>query len=118
MVYAGRYYLLIFGRNKKHVVGTLVGVLVETANLTQILAHHRGHTGVENLNLPCTCLLIVLQVLQQECVDPESLDEVDSSGKTLLDRLTMPVIFPDGYEQAHLHSLETITLTITTPRLT
>ncbi|TMS06953.1 SEC14 domain and spectrin repeat-containing protein 1 [Larimichthys crocea] len=39
------------------------------------------------------------KVLQQECVDPESLDEVDSSGKTLLDRLTMPVIFPDGSEQ-------------------
>ncbi|KAM6955932.1 SEC14 domain and spectrin repeat-containing protein 1 isoform 1-T1 [Lycodopsis pacificus] len=39
------------------------------------------------------------RVLQQECVDPESLDEVDSSGKTLLDRLTLPVIFPDGTEQ-------------------
>ncbi|KAF1382825.1 hypothetical protein PFLUV_G00147810 [Perca fluviatilis] len=39
------------------------------------------------------------RVLQQECVDPESLDEVDSSGKPLLDRLTMPVIFPDGTEQ-------------------
>ncbi|XP_053184280.1 SEC14 domain and spectrin repeat-containing protein 1 [Scomber japonicus] len=39
------------------------------------------------------------KVLQQECVEPESLDEVDSSGKTLLDRLTMPVIFPDGSEQ-------------------
>lgn len=36
-------------------------------------------------------------MLQQECVDVESLDDVDSSGKTLLDRLTMPVIFPDGY---------------------
>ncbi|XP_060909116.1 SEC14 domain and spectrin repeat-containing protein 1 [Labrus mixtus] len=39
------------------------------------------------------------RVLQQECVDAESLDEVDSSGKTLLDRLTMPIIFPDGSEQ-------------------
>ncbi|KAG8000905.1 SEC14 domain and spectrin repeat-containing protein 1 [Nibea albiflora] len=39
------------------------------------------------------------KVLQQECVDAESLDEVDSLGKTLLDRLTMPVIFPDGSEQ-------------------
>ncbi|XP_067460583.1 SEC14 domain and spectrin repeat-containing protein 1 [Thunnus thynnus] len=39
------------------------------------------------------------KVLHQECVEPESLDEVDSSGKTLLDRLTMPVIFPDGSEQ-------------------
>ncbi|XP_076603065.1 SEC14 domain and spectrin repeat-containing protein 1 isoform X1 [Chaetodon auriga] len=39
------------------------------------------------------------KVLQQECVDAESLDDVDSSGKILLDRLTMPVIFPDGSEQ-------------------
>ncbi|KAI3356096.1 hypothetical protein L3Q82_017358, partial [Scortum barcoo] len=39
------------------------------------------------------------RVLQQECVDAESLDEVDTSGKTLLDRLTLPVIFPDGYEE-------------------
>lgn len=38
-----------------------------------------------------------IQVLQQECVDVESLDDVDSSGKTLLDRLTVPVVFPDGY---------------------
>uniref|UniRef100_A0A3Q3N8F3 SEC14 and spectrin domains 1 n=1 Tax=Mastacembelus armatus TaxID=205130 RepID=A0A3Q3N8F3_9TELE len=37
------------------------------------------------------------KVLQQECVEAELLDEVDSLGKTLLDRLTMPVIFPDGY---------------------
>ncbi|XP_037344476.2 SEC14 domain and spectrin repeat-containing protein 1 [Pungitius pungitius] len=39
------------------------------------------------------------RVLQQECVDPEFLDEVDSCGKTLLDRLTLPVVFPDGTEQ-------------------
>uniref|UniRef100_A0A7N6BVI0 CRAL-TRIO domain-containing protein n=1 Tax=Anabas testudineus TaxID=64144 RepID=A0A7N6BVI0_ANATE len=39
------------------------------------------------------------RVFQQECVEAESLDEVDSSGKTLLDRLTMPIIFPDGSEQ-------------------
>lgn len=39
----------------------------------------------------------MFQVLQQECVAAESLDEVDSLGKTLLDRLTTPVIFPDGY---------------------
>ncbi|XP_030284468.1 SEC14 domain and spectrin repeat-containing protein 1 [Sparus aurata] len=39
------------------------------------------------------------KVLQQECVDMESLDDVDSTGKVLLDRLTMPVIFPDGSEQ-------------------
>ncbi|XP_029967988.1 SEC14 domain and spectrin repeat-containing protein 1 [Salarias fasciatus] len=39
------------------------------------------------------------RVLQLECVEVESLDEVDSSGKTLLDRLTTPIIFPDGSEQ-------------------
>lgn len=39
------------------------------------------------------------RVLQQERVEAECLDEVDSLGKTLLDRLTMPVIFPDGSEQ-------------------
>uniref|UniRef100_A0A674MZ45 SEC14 and spectrin domains 1 n=1 Tax=Takifugu rubripes TaxID=31033 RepID=A0A674MZ45_TAKRU len=46
-----------------------------------------------------TAVLLLFQVLQQECVDMESLDDLDSSGKTLLDRLTMPVIFPDGSEQ-------------------
>lgn len=44
----------------------------------------------------------MVQVLQQERVEAESLDEVDSLGKTLLDRLTMPVIFPDGYVHIHL----------------
>ncbi|XP_014872031.1 SEC14 domain and spectrin repeat-containing protein 1 [Poecilia latipinna] len=39
------------------------------------------------------------RVLQQERVEVESLDEVDSSGRTLLDRLTLPIIFPDGSEQ-------------------
>lgn len=42
-------------------------------------------------------MVCLVQVLQQDCVEAESLDEVDSSGKTLLDRLTMPVVFPDGY---------------------
>lgn len=57
--------------------------------------------------------LPVFQVLQQERVDIECLDDVDSSGKTLLDRLTMPVIFPDGYGHRGL-SLGTLTLTVTT----
>ncbi|KAM9342005.1 SEC14 domain and spectrin repeat-containing protein 1 isoform 1-T2 [Pholidichthys leucotaenia] len=48
------------------------------------------------------------RVLQQECVEAESLDEVDSSGKTLLDRLTMPVIFPDGSEQYFGSPSETV----------
>lgn len=66
------------------------------------------HTAAENVSvLFCamnkstlfvsTAVLLLFQVLQQECVDVESLDDVDSLGKTLLDRLTMPVIFPDGY---------------------
>lgn len=38
----------------------------------------------------------MFQVLQQECVEMECLNEVDASGKTLLDRLGMAVIFPDG----------------------
>uniref|UniRef100_A0A8D3DQ70 SEC14 and spectrin domains 1 n=1 Tax=Scophthalmus maximus TaxID=52904 RepID=A0A8D3DQ70_SCOMX len=42
--------------------------------------------------------------VRQECVDAEFLDEVDSSGKTLLDRLTIPVIFPDGYVHTHAHT--------------
>lgn len=50
-----------------------------------------------SLSLSKDAVLLLFQVLQQECVDMESLDDVDSSGKTLLDRLTMPVIFPDGY---------------------
>uniref|UniRef100_A0AAQ6AD87 CRAL-TRIO domain-containing protein n=1 Tax=Amphiprion ocellaris TaxID=80972 RepID=A0AAQ6AD87_AMPOC len=41
------------------------------------------------------------RVFQQEFVEAESLDEVDSSGKTLLDRLTTPIIFPDGYKHTH-----------------
>nr|XP_057938829.1 SEC14 domain and spectrin repeat-containing protein 1 [Doryrhamphus excisus] len=39
------------------------------------------------------------RVLQEQHVEAESLDDVDTSGKTLLDRLSMPVIFPDGSEQ-------------------
>lgn len=47
-----------------------------------------------------SCISGVFQVLQQESVELDSLDEVDSSGKTLLDRLTLPVIFPDGYKHS------------------
>ncbi|XP_054644195.1 SEC14 domain and spectrin repeat-containing protein 1 [Dunckerocampus dactyliophorus] len=39
------------------------------------------------------------RVLQEQHVAVESLDDVDTSGKTLLDRLSMSVIFPDGSEQ-------------------
>ncbi|XP_061548331.1 SEC14 domain and spectrin repeat-containing protein 1 [Phycodurus eques] len=38
-------------------------------------------------------------VLQCEHVETEFLDAVDASAKALLDRLSMPVIFPDGSEQ-------------------
>uniref|UniRef100_A0A3B5AUK7 SEC14 and spectrin domain containing 1 n=1 Tax=Stegastes partitus TaxID=144197 RepID=A0A3B5AUK7_9TELE len=44
------------------------------------------------------------RVLQLECVEAESLDEVDSSGKTLLDRLTTPIIFPDGYKRTLIYA--------------
>lgn len=63
------------------------------------LVDHCTDTDAESLRLPSLHVFFftVFQVLQQECVDVESLDDVDSSGKTLLDRLTTPVIFPDGY---------------------
>ncbi|KAM9802719.1 SEC14 domain and spectrin repeat-containing protein 1 [Syngnathus typhle] len=38
-------------------------------------------------------------VLEDERAEAESLDEADASAKALLDRLGMPVIFPDGSEQ-------------------
>uniref|UniRef100_A0A3Q0SQR4 SEC14 and spectrin domains 1 n=1 Tax=Amphilophus citrinellus TaxID=61819 RepID=A0A3Q0SQR4_AMPCI len=49
------------------------------------------------------------RVLQQECVEAESLDEVDSLGKTLLDRLTLPVIFPDGYTHSFVNLFPRLT---------
>nr|XP_043875472.1 SEC14 domain and spectrin repeat-containing protein 1 [Solea senegalensis] len=49
------------------------------------------------------------KVLEQGCFEAETLDEVDSTGKTLLDRLTMPVIFPDGSEQFFGSPSETAT---------
>lgn len=48
-------------------------------------------------------LFFVLQVLQ-ECPDQpdsvndmEQFDEIEVVGKSLLDRLTVPVVYPDGY---------------------
>uniref|UniRef100_A0A8C2XJ28 SEC14 and spectrin domains 1 n=1 Tax=Cyclopterus lumpus TaxID=8103 RepID=A0A8C2XJ28_CYCLU len=58
-----------------------------------------GEERQQRLELAMNFHTAAERVLQQECVDPEALDEVDSSGKTLLDRLTLPVIFPDGTEQ-------------------
>lgn len=47
--------------------------------------------------------VILLQVLQ-ECpdesesiYDQEQFDEIEAVGKSLLDRLTVPVVYPDGY---------------------
>ncbi|RVE58342.1 hypothetical protein OJAV_G00208300 [Oryzias javanicus] len=54
---------------------------------------------LQRLELALNFHTVTERVLQQESVELDSLDEVDSSGKTLLDRLTMPVIFPDGSEQ-------------------
>ncbi|KAM6934366.1 SEC14 domain and spectrin repeat-containing protein 1 [Xenentodon cancila] len=53
----------------------------------------------QRLELALSFHVTAEKVLQQEGVETESLDDIDSSGKTLLDRLTMPVIFPDGSEQ-------------------
>uniref|UniRef100_A0AAQ5YF87 CRAL-TRIO domain-containing protein n=1 Tax=Amphiprion ocellaris TaxID=80972 RepID=A0AAQ5YF87_AMPOC len=50
------------------------------------LNFHTAAERVRSLHLTYLCKL-------------KSLDEVDSSGKTLLDRLTTPIIFPDGSEQ-------------------
>lgn len=77
---------------------------VQLALICVTLTHRCTNTDVEAL----PSLHVFLQVLQQECVDVESLDDVDSSGKTLLDRLTMPVIFPDGYTLTHFVTLGVI----------
>uniref|UniRef100_A0A3P9MCT2 SEC14 and spectrin domains 1 n=1 Tax=Oryzias latipes TaxID=8090 RepID=A0A3P9MCT2_ORYLA len=53
----------------------------------------------QRLELALNFHTVTERVLQQESVELDSLDEVDSSGKALLDRLTMPIIFPDGSEQ-------------------
>ncbi|MEQ2292207.1 S14 domain and spectrin repeat-containing protein 1, partial [Ameca splendens] len=53
----------------------------------------------QRLELALNFHTIAERVLQQERVEVESLDEVDSSGRTLLDRLALPIIFPDGSEQ-------------------
>ncbi|XP_041663396.1 SEC14 domain and spectrin repeat-containing protein 1 [Cheilinus undulatus] len=58
-----------------------------------------GEERQQRLELALSFHTAAERVLQRECVDADSLDEVDSLGKTLLDRLTMPIIFPDGSEQ-------------------
>uniref|UniRef100_A0A3Q2CTF9 SEC14 and spectrin domains 1 n=1 Tax=Cyprinodon variegatus TaxID=28743 RepID=A0A3Q2CTF9_CYPVA len=52
----------------------------------------------QRLELALNFHTIAERVLQQQHVEVESLDEVDSSGRTLLDRLALPIIFPDGYK--------------------
>ena len=37
-------------------------------------------------------------------VELEVYEEVETVGKGLLDRLTVPVIFPDGYDWTHTHA--------------
>lgn len=45
----------------------------------------------------------MLQILQDCPEEPEALndeeqfDEIEAVGKSLLDRLTVPVVYPDGY---------------------
>ncbi|XP_061580262.1 LOW QUALITY PROTEIN: SEC14 domain and spectrin repeat-containing protein 1 [Cololabis saira] len=53
----------------------------------------------QRLELALNFHLTAEKVFQQEGVEAESLDDIDSSGKILLDRLALPVIFPDGSEQ-------------------
>ncbi|XP_075335289.1 SEC14 domain and spectrin repeat-containing protein 1 isoform X2 [Odontesthes bonariensis] len=53
----------------------------------------------QRLDLALNFYTTAERVLQHEHVDVESLNEIDSSGKILLDRLALPVIFPDGSEQ-------------------
>lgn len=46
---------------------------------------------------------ILLQILQDCPEEPEAIndeeqfDEIEAVGKSLLDRLTVPVVYPDGY---------------------
>lgn len=61
------------------------------------------HTQLLLLYSLFVCARVWLQILQ-ECPDqPESIndmeqfDEIETVGKSLLDRLTVPVVYPDGY---------------------
>lgn len=54
-----------------------------------------------SFSLPHSSFPLSEQVLrdgpdQAELLDVEAFEEVDALGKALLDRLTVPVIFPDG----------------------
>lgn len=60
-----------------------------------VCAEERQH----RLELALTFHTAAERVLQEVCLEAAALDEVDTCGKTLLDRLTLPVIFPDGTEQ-------------------
>lgn len=48
-------------------------------------------------------LFYLLQILQDCPEEPEAIndeeqfDEIEAVGKSLLDRLTVPVVYPDGY---------------------
>lgn len=55
------------------------------------------------LCLDWCCLFYLLQILQDCPEEPEAIndeeqfDEIEAVGKSLLDRLTVPVVYPDGY---------------------
>uniref|UniRef100_A0A1A8QHW0 SEC14 and spectrin domains 1 n=1 Tax=Nothobranchius rachovii TaxID=451742 RepID=A0A1A8QHW0_9TELE len=53
----------------------------------------------QRLELALNFHMVAERVMQLVCVEAEALDDVDTLGKTLLDRISMPVIFPDGSEQ-------------------
>ncbi|XP_037095873.1 SEC14 domain and spectrin repeat-containing protein 1 isoform X2 [Syngnathus acus] len=73
------------------------------------LAFHRRADAVSQCKAAAFCPSVfapiltqmgrAFQVLEDERAEAESLDEADASAKALLDRLGMPVIFPDGSEQ-------------------
>lgn len=54
-----------------------------------------------SLSLDVAVLLQILQDCPEEpeaIHDEEQFDEIEAVGKSLLDRLTVPVVYPDGYD--------------------
>ena len=54
------------------------------------------------------CLLQILQDCPEEpeaMNDEEQFEEIEAIGKSLLDRLTIPVVYPDGYGACSYRSI-------------